>query len=335
VKADLSTTYLGLQLANPIVPSASPITGDIDHIHALVEAGAPAVVLPSLFEEQIDHDAMAIHNSLEQGAGAFPEATTGYLPELDDYNTGADLYLELVRRAKAETPIPVIGSLNGSSAGGWTRYAKVLEEHGLDALELNIYRIAASIDDTAHDVEAGYLRLVESVVDAVDIPIAVKVAPFFTAMGSMVRRFGEAGASGMVLFNRFFQPDIDLTTLAVSPNLELSNPYELRLALRWIAMLHGRVAVDIAATGGVHGGQEAVKGLLAGATVTQMASGLLRHGAAQLTTAIGDFEAWLTDNGYESSDQARGSLSQESVADPGVFERANYIKTLTSYTPSW
>lgn len=333
--ADLSTTYLGLELASPVMPSASPMTSDVDHILALVEAGAPAVVLPSLFEEQIEHDAMAIHFSLEQGAGAFPEATGGYLPELEDYNTGADDYLELVRRAKEETSIPIIGSLNGSSAGGWTTYAKVLEDHGVDALELNIYRIAADVDDTAADVEAGYLSLIESIVQEVKIPVAVKLGPYFSAMGSMVKRCGEAGASGVVLFNRFFQPDIDLATLNVAPNLQLSSTYELRQVLRWIAMLYGRVDVDFAATGGVHTGAEALKALLVGATVVQMASGLLRKGPEQLGVVISEVESWLAAEGYESSNQARGSLSQQSVGDPGVFERANYLKTLTSYTPSW
>lgn len=335
MSADLTTTYLGIELASPVIPSASPMTGDIDHVHALVAAGAPAVVLPSLFEEQIEHDAMAIHESLEQGAGMFAEATAGYLPELDDYNTGADQYLELIRRIKAETKIPVFGSLNGVSSGGWTRYAEVLADHGVDALELNVYRIAAGVDDSPAEVEAEYLRLIESVTEAVDIPIAVKIGPYFTAMGSMVRRCGEAGASGVVMFNRFFQPDVDLEAMSVSPTLELSNRYELRLALRWIAMLYGRVEPDMAATGGVHDGSDAIKALLVGATVAQMASALLRQGAGHLGTVTDDVRSWLEANDYVSVDQARGSLAHGAVGDPSVFERSNYLKILTSYTPSW
>ncbi|HLF60024.1 MAG TPA: dihydroorotate dehydrogenase-like protein [Acidimicrobiia bacterium] len=332
---DLSTSYLGLSLAHPVVPSASPLTGDIDHILAMVEAGASAIVLPSLFEEQIEHDAMAIQHGLELGAGAFGEAPSGYFPLLDGYNTGPDHYLELVRRAKAETRVPVIASLNGTLSGGWTLYARVLADEGVDALELNIYRVAAGVEETAAEVENGYLHLVEVVRSGIEIPLAVKIGPYFSAMGSMARRLGEAGADGLVLFNRFYQPDLDLETLQVVPNLELSTRQELRLVLRWIAILYGRITPDLAATSGVHEAEDAIKAILAGATVTMMASALLRNGPQQLTKVRDGLDAWLDEKGYESVNQARGSLSQLAVSDPGAFERANYMKTLTSYVPTW
>lgn len=335
MSVDLSTTYLGFELAHPVVPSASPLTGDIDHIHELIEAGAPAVVLPSLFEEQIEHDAMSVQHGFEFGAGSFGEAASGYFPELDDYNTGPSQYLDLVRRAKAETSIPVIASLNGVSSGGWTLYARVLADEGVDALELNVYRIAADVEESSSHVEKGYLHLVETVKAAIDVPLAVKIGPYFSALGSMARRLGDAGADGLVMFNRFYQPDIDLETLSVAPNLVLSTSDELRLVLRWIAILHGRVSADLAATTGIHQPDDAVKALLAGATVTMMASALLKGGPGQLTKVRDGVEAWLDDNGYESADQARGSLSQRAVADPSAFERSNYMKTLASYVPSW
>lgn len=335
MSVDLSTTYLGLELAHPVVPSASPLTGDIDHIHSLVEAGAPAIVLPSLFEEQIEHDALAVHFSLEMGADGFGEAPNGFFPQLPDYNTGPEDYLELIDKAKAETDIPVIASLNGISIGGWTLYARILAEHGIDALELNIYRIASDMRATSADVEAEYLRLVETVKESIDLPLAVKIGPYFSSMADMARRFSEAGADGLVMFNRFYQPDIDLDTLQVEPNLVLSSPVELRLVLRWLAILHGRVPIDMAATTGIHEPEDAVKALLAGATVTNMASALLRHGPGRLGFVRDGLEKWLTEGGYESVDQARGSLSYSSVPDPEVFERTSYMQVLQSYVPTW
>jgi len=332
---DMTTRYLGLELASPIMPSASPVTGDIDHILALVEAGAPAIVLPSLFEEQIEHDAMAVHFGLELGAEGFSEAPSGYLPSLNNYNTGPEEYLKLVQRARAEARVPVIASLNGVSSGGWTLYARVLADEGVDGLELNIYKIAADVEMSSADVELAYLRLVETVRKAVDVPLAVKVGPYFSAMASMARRLAEAGADGLVIFNRFYQPDIDLSTLGVTPNLTLSTSAELRLVLRWLAILHGRVETDLAATTGIHQGDDAVKAILAGADVVMMASALLRQGPKALTTVQQGLEGWLEENGYESVAQARGSLSQRSVSDPSAFERSNYMKTLTSYVPSW
>lgn len=335
MSVDMATRYLGLDLAGPVLPSASPATGDIDHILALVEAGAPAVVLPSLFEEQIEHDAMAVHFGLELGADGFGEAPSGYLPHLTDYNTGPEDYLKLVKRARAEAGIPVIASLNGVSSGGWTLYARVLADEGVDGLELNIYRIAADVEESSTEIELSYLRLVEKVRQAVDVPLAVKVGPYFSAMASMARRLGEAGADALVIFNRFYQPDIDLATLGVAPNLTLSTSAELRLVLRWLAILHGRIEPDLAATTGVHHGDDAVKAILAGADVVMMASALLRVGPSALTAVQKGLEGWLEENEYESVAQARGSLSQRAVADPSAFERSNYMKTLTSYAPSW
>lgn len=331
----MSTTYLGLALAHPVMPSASPLTGDIDHILALVESGAPALVLPSLFEEQIDHDAMAVHWSLELGADGFGEAAEGFFPQLDDYNTGPEDYLDLIRRAKAEVSVPVIASLNGASPGGWTLYAQILADQGIDALELNIYKIAADTAMTSIDVEDTYVSLVESVKKSIDIPLAVKIGPYFSSMPDVARKLSDAGADALVMFNRFYQPDIDLETLGVKPNLVLSDPVELRLVLRWLAVLYGRVDCEMAATSGIHGPHDAVKALLAGATVTMMASALLRHGPARLTQVRDGMEAWLNEHGYESVDQARGSLSYGAVPDPGVFERTSYMKTLTSYVPTW
>lgn len=332
---DMSTTYLGLQLAHPVMPSASPLTGDIDHIHALVEAGAPAIVLPSLFEEQIEHDAMAVHFSLEMGADGFGEAAEGFFPQLDDYNTGPEDYLDLIRRAKAEVEVPIIASLNGASSGGWTLYAQILADQGIDALELNVYRIPADMRVTSEDVESSYLRLVESVKGSIDLPLAVKIGPYFSSMADMARRLADAGADALVMFNRFYQPDIDLETLGVRPDIVLSSPVELRLVLRWLAILHGRVECQLAATSGIHGHEDALKALLAGATVATMASALLRHGPSRLSEVRDGVEAWLGERGYESMNQARGSLSYSSVPDPEVFERAGYMKTLTSYVPSW
>lgn len=332
---DMSTTYLGLDLDHPVMPSASPLTGDIDRIHALVEAGAPALVLPSLFEEQIEHDEMAVHFSLEMGADGFGEIADGFFPKLPDYKTGPEDYLALIRRAKAEISVPVIGSLNGDSPGGWTLYAQILADQGIDALELNVYKIAADSRMTSDDVESTYVSLVESVRKSIDLPLAVKIGPYFSSMPAMARKLSDAGADALVMFNRFYQPDIDLQTLGVKPNVVLSDPVELRLVLRWLAILYDGIDCQMAATSGIHTAEDAIKALLAGATVTNMASALLRHGPSRLTQVRDGMRRWLEENGYESVDQARGSLSYTSVPDPGVFERTSYMKTLTSYVPTW
>lgn len=332
--ADLSTTYLGFRLDHPVVPSASPATGDIDSLHRLVEAGASAVVLPSLFEEQVEHDAMAVHDAFEMGGG-FAEATDGYFPALDDYNTGSDEYLKLARQAADELDIPVIASLNGHSAGGWTRYAQTLEETGIDALELNIYFMATDPSESSGDVERRCLHLTEDVRAAVALPIAVKLAPYFSSLPSMVKRLSDAGADAVVLFNRFYQPDIDLETLGIAPTLRLSTPDELRMVLRWVAVLSGRTDLDIAATTGVHSAEEVVKLVLAGADVTMMASAILKRGLVALSEAVAGLRTWLAEREYESVEQAKGSLSRRTVPDPGQYERANYMHTLVSYTTDW
>ncbi|MEX2279659.1 MAG: dihydroorotate dehydrogenase-like protein [Acidimicrobiia bacterium] len=332
---DLTTEYLGLQLAHPVVPSSSPLTGDIDTLHQLVEAGAPAVVLPSLFEEQIELQTMAYHFGLEFGAGSNPEAATGYLPELGEYNTGPHEYLQLVGQAATTLGIPVIASLNGASPGGWTRYARMLEDAGAAAIELNLYFMAADPEESAAEVEARCVTLVESVKWVVGIPVAVKLSPYFSSMASMAMRLESAGADALVLFNRFYQPDIDLETMQVSPRLVLSSPEESRLALRWIAILSDLLETDLAATSGVHSWTEVTKLILAGADVTMMASALLRRGPIALTEAVDGLRTWLTENEYESVSQAKGSLSRASAPDPDQYERANYMHTLVSYSSDW
>ena len=332
---DLTTRYLGIDLAHPVVPSASPLTGDIDHVHALVEAGAPALVLPSLFEEQIEHNAMAVHHNLELGADGFAETPEGFFPRLDSYNTGAGRYLDLIKRIKDEVSVPVIASLNGTTSGGWTLYARVLADQGIEALELNTYRVAARVDETPAQVERSYLSLVDAIKRSTGIPLAVKIGPYFSSTANMASRLVDAGADALVIFNRFYQPDIDLETLEVVPSLVLSTPGELRLVLRWLAILHGRIEADLAATTGIHEAPDAIKALLAGATVVMMASALLKHGPSRLTAVRDGVRSWLDDREYESVGQARGSMSHDSVDDPSAFERAGYLQSLTSYVPTW
>ena len=314
--------------------SSSPLTGSVETLLQLESAGAAAVVLPSLFEEQIEHDAMAVHHGLEFGAEHHAEAVVGYFPELDTYNTGPEWYLEAVTGAKAALRIPVIASLNRTTAGGWDRIPREHEEEGADAQELNIYLVAADADVSGAEEEQRYLDLVEATRAAVTVPLAVKVGPWFSSPANMARRLVDAGADGLVLFNRFYEPDIVLDDLAVGPVLELSRPADMRLVLHWMALLHGRVDTDLAATSGVHDAIGVVKLLLAGADVTMMASALLAHGPGHLRTVLDETQAWFTERGYDSVTQARGSLSQASSPDPSAFERVNYMKTLTSYAPS-
>jgi dihydroorotate dehydrogenase (fumarate) len=331
---DLYTRYMGLDLPHPIVASASPLTGSIDSLLALEAAGAAAVVLPSLFEEEIEHHARALDHRVAMVADFNAEATDGYLPEVGGDELGVDDHLELVTRAKDQLGIPVIASLNGTTDGGWTAYAKAFQDRGADALELNIYLVAADPDATGREVEERYLRLVDGVRAAVDIPLAVKIGPQFSSPANMARRLAEAGADGLVVFNRFYQPDIDLRTLTVSPDLELSTGSEMRLTLRWIAIMAGRVDADLAATTGVHTADDVAKLILAGAQVTMMTSALLRHGPTHLTTVLDGVQRWFSEHEYDSLEQARGSVSQASVPDPVAFERANYMQALTSYAPT-
>lgn len=329
---DLTTTYLGLELTNPLVASSSPLTGRVETLLQLEAAGIAAVVLPSLFEEQVEHDAMAVHHGLEFGAEHHAEAVGGYFPELDTYNTGPEWYLEELTAAKAALSIPVIASLNGTSAGGWTRYASELEDAGADALELNIFMVAADVDTSGHEIEDRYLALVAATRAAVSIPLSVKIGPWFSAPANMARRLVDAGADGLVLFNRFYEPDIDLDDLHVAPTLELSTPAEMRLVLHWMALLRGRIDTSLGATTGVHDADGVLKLLLAGADVTMMASALLEHGPAHAATVLEGVATWLRERDYESVAQARGSLSQGSSPDPSAFERVNYMRTLVSYS---
>lgn len=327
---DLTTTYMGMKLAHPIVPSASPLSRTVDDIRRLEDAGAPAIVMHSLFEEQLEGESHILDHYMDFGAESFSEALS-YFPEMDDYGTGPGQYLNLIRQAKEAVNIPIIGSLNGVSPGGWTQYAKSIQEAGVDALELNIYYIATDplMDSTA--VEQMYLDVLSSVKKEVSVPVAVKVGPYFSAFANMATRLRHSGADALVLFNRFYQPDLDLANLAVTPNLTLSSAYELRLPLRWVAILYGRVPVDFAITSGVHGRDDVLKGLMAGAKVTMMASELLRNGVKRIGEIRDELLQWLEEHEYESVAQMQGSMSQKNVAEPDVFERANYMRVLDSW----
>jgi dihydroorotate dehydrogenase (fumarate) len=331
MSVDLHTRYLGLELANPVVPSASPMGQRIDTLKALQDAGAAAVVLPSLFEEQIEHDEIQMHGVLETGSDSFAEALT-YLPEFEEYTTGADAYLHHLEATKQELQIPVIGSLNGITVGGWVAHAKRIEAAGADALELNVYFIAADPDETADAVEQRYVELVEAVRAEISIPLAVKIGPFFSSVGHMAHRLVAAGADGLVLFNRFMQPDIDLDTLRVDPALHLSTSDELALPLRWIAVLRDRIHASLACTTGIHTAEDALKALLVGADVTMMASALLHEGPQHVAVVLSGIEAWLTEHDYASVDQMRGSMSLRNVPNPVAFARANYARLVTSFT---
>jgi len=331
MSADLRSRYLGLELRNPIVAAASPMTSSLDSLKRLEDAGIAAVVLPSLFEEQIEHEDMATHNLMLAGAELSPEAH-GFFPEMQNYNTGPDNYLKLIGEAKKALSVPVIPSLNGYTPGGWTQIAKQFEQAGADAIELNIYFLATGLEDTSTEIEKRYIDLVASVSSIVSIPVAVKVSPYFSAMANMAARLAAAGASGLVLFNRFVQPDILLDELEVAPHLVLSNSDELRLALRWIAILRGRVRANLAATGGAHTPDDVLKLLLAGADCVMIASSLLRKGPNHVAALVRGVEKWMTEREYDSVEQLKGSLSQQACPDPAAFERNNYMKALTSYT---
>lgn len=327
---NLSTTYLGLKLKNPIVPSASPLSRTLDSMKRLEDAGAAAIVVYSLFEEQIAHEAAELDHYLSYGTESFAEALT-YFPEADEYNLGPEEYIKLLHDAKRSLGIPVIGSLNGISTGGWIEYAKKIEETGADALELNVYYIPTDPKLTSQDVEDRYLEVLHAVKRAVKIPVAMKLSPYFSSMANMAQRLDNAGADGLVLFNRFYQPDIDLETLEVKPNVILSSPQALRLPLRWIAILYGRLKASLAATSGVHTAQDVVKLLMAGADVTMMCSSLLIHGPQHIQQVLSDLDQWMLEHEYTSIKQMKGSMSQRAVADPAAFERANYMKALNQY----
>ncbi len=327
---ELTTYYLGLKLRSPLVASASPLSESIDNIRHLEDAGAGAVVLFSLFEEQIRREREALYHYLMYGTESFSEALT-YFPEPDKYHAGLDTYLNLIRAAKESVQMPVIASLNGTSVGSWMKFATAMEEAGADALELNIYYIPTDPTVTGAQVEQTYIDILDGVKKAVKIPVAVKLSPFFSNMANVAKRLDETGANGLVLFNRFYQPDIDLDTLEVRPNVLLSTPQAQRLPLRWIAILYGHLKADMAATSGIHTANDVIKMLMVGAKVTMMASALLRHGIEYLRTVEQDLLTWLTEHDYASVDQMRGSMSQINVEDPAAFERAQYMRALTSY----
>ncbi|MFQ5709025.1 MAG: dihydroorotate dehydrogenase-like protein [bacterium] len=327
---DLTTTYMGLKLKNPLVPSASPLSEQIDNYRHMEDAGAAAVVNYSLFEEQITHETHELHHHLTHGTESFAESLT-YFPEPDDFVLGPDEYLEHLRKAKEAVEIPVIGSLNGHSEGGWTEYARLIEDTGVDALELNLYFLAADFAVTSEEIEETYLRIVTAVKSHVKIPVAVKLSPFFSSLANMARRLDTAGADALVLFNRFYQPDIDLENLEVVPDVKLSTPFDMRLPLRWIAILYGRVEASLAATSGIHTAEDVIKMLMAGADVTMMCSALLRRGIDHIRQVLADLESWMQEYEYESVRQMLGSMSQKSCEDPAAFERANYMKALQSY----
>ncbi len=328
---DLSTKYMGLELKNPLVVAACPLSGDADTLKALEDAGAAAAVLPSLFEEQIEHDEQEINNLYEQQTEAFAESLS-HFPELSSYNTGTKDYLDLIESAKSQVKMPLIGSLNGASTGGWTSYAKSIVEAGADAIELNIYFIPTDPDMAAADVEKHYADLIATVKGSISVPLSVKVGPYFTSMPSLLKQVSDAGADAIVLFNRFLEPDIDLETLQVAPNLVLSSRHELRLALRWIAILSDQTDISIAATGGVHFADDVIKALLAGADIVEMATALLRYGPPYVKKLLEEMERWLEEHEYVSVEQMKGSLSRGNSPDPSAFERANYMKALTSFT---
>jgi dihydroorotate dehydrogenase (fumarate) len=327
---DLTTTYLGLNLKNPIVASASPLSKKLDTVKKMEDAGISAVVMYSLFEEQIVHESKALDFFLSHGSESFAEALT-YFPNLDNYNLGPEEYMDLIARIKKSVSIPVIGSLNGVSTGGWVEYAKKIEEAGADALELNIYFIPTDLDVAATDLEQVYIDLVTDVRKQVSIPLGVKLSPYFTSLPNFAARLVKAGANGLVLFNRFLQPDMDIETLEVVPTLNLSNSSELRLPLRWAAILYGRIKADLAITGGVHTPEDVLKSMMAGANVTMIASEFIHNGIQRVPDMLSGMTDWMTNFEYESITQMRGSMSQKAVAEPAAFERANYMKALSSF----
>jgi dihydroorotate dehydrogenase (fumarate) len=328
---ELATKYLGLKLRTPLVVGASPMSEDIDNIKRMEDAGAAAVVLYSLFEEQLRQDRLDLNQSLLNGADSHPEAAS-YFPEPDDFRLGPDEYLQHIAAAKKATRIPIIASLNGSTEGGWTDYAKKIQQAGADALELNIYYIPTDLNLTGTEVEMNYLDILKAVKASVTIPVAVKLGPYFSNFANMARRLDQAGANGLVLFNRFYQPDIELESLEVKPNILLSTPMAMRLPLRWIALLYNRVRASLAATSGIHRASDVLKMLMAGADVTMLCSTIIRHGIPQIAIIERDLAGWMAEHDYESVAQLKGSLSQAKCPEPAAFERAQYMKALTSYT---
>ncbi len=327
---DLTTKYLGLTLRTPLVPSASPLSQDLDNIKRMEEVGASAVVLYSLFEEQLTQERFELHHHLTYGSESYAEALN-YFPEPESFNLGPDEYLNHIYKAKETVGIPIIASLNGNSLGGWTDYATKMQQAGADALELNIYHIPTHFDLTSAEVEQSYLDILKAVKSSVKIPVALKLSPFFSNFAYMAKRFDEAGADALVLFNRFYQPDIDLDLLEVRSNVILSQSDSLRLPLRWIAILYGRIKASLAATTGIHTAHDVLKMLMAGANVTMLCSTLLKQGIDHIYTMEQDLRQWLEEHEYESVQQLQGSMSQQYCPDPAAFERAHYVRAIQSY----
>jgi len=331
---DLRTTYMGLELKNPVVASASPLSEKFSNYRRMEDAGAAAVVMFSLFEEQIKHENAAIEHLITSGSESYAESLS-YFPEFEDYETGPDEYLNLLRRASEAVDIPVIGSLNGITNEGWVDTARLMQDAGASGIELNPYYIPANLYMDGRDVEQRYLEVLRAVKAAVSIPVAMKLSPFFSATGNMARQFDDAGADALVLFNRFYQPDLDLEEMEVVTDLKLSTPAEIRLPLLWIGVLHGRINASLAASTGVHSPLELIKYLLTGADAVMTTSAMLRYGIEFLTTLVAGLQDWMEAKQYDSVAQLRGSMSQINCLNPGAFERANYIKILENYKPEY
>lgn len=327
---DLTTKYLGLKLKNPIMPSASPISKDLDRVKRLEDAGASAIVLWSLFEEEIESESLELHYRTQTLTESYAEALN-YFPEFSSYKIGTETYLEHLRKVKESVSVPVIGSINGKSLGGWIKYAKEIEQAGADALELNIYFLATDPTKTSQDIDNLYIEIVREVRKSVNIPIAVKLSPYFSSTAWIASELAKSGANGLILFNRFYQPDIDLENLEVIPNVILSTPFANRLPLRWIAILYGRVEADLVATGGIETAEDVIKMIMAGASATQMFSTLVKHGPKHITNVLENIKKWMEEHEYESIEQMKGSMSHKSVENPGAFERANYMKILQTF----
>jgi dihydroorotate dehydrogenase (fumarate) len=328
---DFSTKYLGLKLKGPIVVSSTPLSESLDNVRRMEDAGASAVVLCSLFEEQLALESKALDEDLSRGTESFPESL-GYLPDLNDYRMTQDVYLEHLRRCKTAVDIPILASLNGATTGGWIRYAKDVEEAGADAIELNTYALATNRSQTSAELENQLLELVAAVVGAVKVPVAVKLSQSFTSVPNLVARLEDAGAKGVVLFNRFYQPDFDIELQEVRPTLHFSTPSELLPRMHWAAILYGQLKIDLAITGGVHSAEDVLKGIMAGAGITMMASALHIHGIEHIGRVLADAQYWLEKREYTSLWETRGCLSRRSVPDTSPFDRGNYIKTLSSYS---
>ena len=327
---DLSTTYLGLHLKNPLVASASPLSKKIERVKRLEEAGIAAIVMYSLFEEQIIHESLELDHYLTRGTDSYAEAMS-YLPDSGTYTLLPDKYLAKVTELKKAVNIPIIGSLNGVSKGGWVRYARLIQEAGADAVELNLYYIPTDPAITAQELEDAQIDLVADVKSSIKIPLAVKLSPFYTSLPNFTRRLVDAGADGLVLFNRFYQPDFDLEELKIAHTLDLSTSSDLRLPLRWISILHGQLNTDFALTSGVHTASDVIKAMMSGANITMIASELLRRGPERVPDILSELQTWINVHEYTSIKQMQGSMSQTSVAEPAAFERANYMKVLSSF----